>query len=68
MAATVRRTTTDTAVAKEACAAGAHQQMRWSPKGAHLMLKVRTAVTNGTLADDHVAAERWGRRPFLQAA
>jgi hypothetical protein len=27
------------------------------------MLKVRTAVANGTLAADH-AAERWGRRPF----
>ena len=47
---------------------GAHQQMRWSPSGAHLMLKVRTAVANGTLADDHVAAERWVRRPFHQAA
>jgi hypothetical protein len=25
----------------------AQQQMRWSPRGAHLMLKVRTAVVNG---------------------
>ena len=27
----------------------AQQQMRWSPRGAHLMLKVRTSVTNDTL-------------------
>jgi hypothetical protein len=27
----------------------AQQQMRWSPRGAHLMLKVRTSVVNGTL-------------------
>jgi hypothetical protein len=47
---------------------GANQQMRWSPRGAHRMLKVRTAVANGTLADDHVAAERWARRPFRPAA
>ena len=47
---------------------GAGQQMRWSPRGAHRMLKVRTAVANGTLADDHVAAERWARRPFRRAA
>ena len=26
----------------------AKQQMRWSPKGAHFMLKVRTSVMNGT--------------------
>jgi hypothetical protein len=47
---------------------GANQQMRWSPRGAHRMLKVRTAVANGTLAEDHVAAERWARRPFHRAA
>ncbi len=47
---------------------GANQQMRWSPKGAHLMLKVRTAVANGALAEDHVAAERWALRPFRRAA
>jgi hypothetical protein len=47
---------------------GADQQMRWSPRGAHRMLKVRTAVANGTLADDHAAAERWARRPFRPAA
>ena len=47
---------------------GANQQMRWSPRGAHRMLKVRTAVANGTLAEDHAAAERWARRPFRPAA
>jgi hypothetical protein len=47
---------------------GANQQMRWSPKGAHLMLKVRTEVTNGTLDRDHATAERWARRPFHIAA
>ena len=47
---------------------GVGKQMRWSPKGAHRMLKVRTAVANGTLARDHAAAERWARRPFRPAA
>ena len=47
---------------------GANQQMRWSPRGAHCMLKVRTAVANDTLAEDHAAAERWARRPFRSAA
>jgi hypothetical protein len=47
---------------------GAGQQMRWSPRGAHRMLQVRTAVANGTLARDHAAAERWARRPFRPAA
>ena len=47
---------------------GANQQMRWSPRGAHRMLQVRTAVANGTLAADHVAAEPWARRPFRPAA
>ena len=38
----------------------AQQQMRWSPRGAHLlMLKVRTSVVNGTLDRDHAIAERW---------
>ena len=46
----------------------ARQQMRGSPRGAHLMLKVRTATINGTLERDHVAAERWARRPFRHAA
>ena len=47
---------------------GANEQMRWSPRGAHLMLKVRTAVADDTLAEDHAAAERWARRPFRPAA
>jgi hypothetical protein len=46
----------------------AQQQMRWSPSGAHLMLKVRTAVVNGTFDRDHAVAERWARRPFRRAA
>ena len=46
----------------------AQQQMRWSPKGAHLMLKVRTSVVNGTLDKDHAVAERWARRPYRRAA
>jgi hypothetical protein len=46
----------------------AQQQMRWSPRGAHLMLKVRTSVANGTLDRDHAVAERWARRPFRRAA
>ncbi len=50
------------------CRMGANRQMRWSPRGAHRMLRVRTAVANGTLADDHVTAERWARRPFRPAA
>jgi hypothetical protein len=45
----------------------AQQQMRWSPRVAHLMLKVRTAVVNGTLDRDHAVAERWARRPFRRA-
>jgi hypothetical protein len=47
---------------------GANQQMRWSPRGAHLMLKVRTSLANGTFEQDHIVAERWARRPFRQAA
>jgi hypothetical protein len=46
----------------------AQQQMRWSPRGAHLMLKVRTSAMNGTLERDHAVAERWARRPFRRAA
>ena len=47
---------------------GANQQMRWSPRGAHRMLRVRTAVANGTLERDYAVAERWARRPFRRAA
>ena len=43
------------------------QQMRWSPRGAHLMLKVRTSVVNGTLDRDHAVAERW-RAPSVSAS
>ena len=40
------------------------QQMRWSPRGAHLMLKVRTAVMNRTLDRDYASAEQRASRPF----
>lgn len=46
----------------------AQQQMRWSPRGAHLMLKVRTSVVNGRLDRDHAVAERWARRSSRRAA
>ncbi len=32
------------------------QQMRWSPRGAHLLLQARTRVLNDDLADDFA---RW---------
>jgi hypothetical protein len=47
---------------------GANQQMRWSPRGAQMMLKVRTALANGTLERDYTVAERWARGPFRRAA
>lgn len=47
---------------------GASQQMRWSPRGTHLMLKVRTAAMNGTLAADVHAAEPFARPPYRRAA
>jgi hypothetical protein len=46
----------------------AQQQMRWTPRGTHLMLKVRCAVMNGTFERDHAIAERRARRPFRSAA
>src|SRR5271156_5348875 len=46
----------------------AQQQMRWTPRGAHLMLKVRCAVMNGSLQHDHAVAEGRTRRPFRRAA
>ena len=46
----------------------AQHQMRWSPRGAYLMLKVRTSIVNGTFDRDHAAAERCGHRPFRKAA
>jgi len=33
----------------------AKRQMRGSPRGAHFMLEVRTAVMNGTFERDHIA-------------
>jgi hypothetical protein len=45
----------------------AQQQMRRSQRGAHLMLRVRTSVSNGALDRDHAVAERWVRRPFRHA-
>jgi len=32
--------------------------------GAHLMLKVRTSIVNGTFERGHAVTERWARRPF----
>jgi hypothetical protein len=32
------------------------QQMRWSPRGAHLLLQIRTRVLNDDLANDF---HRW---------
>jgi hypothetical protein len=46
----------------------AQQQMRWSPRGAHLMLKVRCAVMNGTLEQDHAISEKSADRPYRRAA
>jgi hypothetical protein len=46
----------------------ASQQMRWSPRRAHLMLKVRTAVMNGTFEQDHAAAEWRAKRPYRRQA
>ena len=42
----------------------AQQYMRWTPRGAHLMLKVRCAVTNGSLQHYHAVAEGRARRRF----
>jgi len=36
---------------------GANQQMRWSPRSGHLMLKVQTSVVNETFNKDHGPAE-----------
>jgi hypothetical protein len=45
----------------------AQQQMRWTPRGAHLMLKVRCAVMNDTLEHDHALAESRACRPYRRA-
>src|SRR5689334_9870023 len=46
----------------------ASQQMRWSPCGAHLMPKVRTAVMNGTFDRDHAAAAWCAKRRYHRQA
>ena len=46
----------------------ASQQIRWSTRGAHLMLKVRTAVVNGRFDRGHACAEWRTRRPFRRVA
>jgi hypothetical protein len=38
----------------------------WSPRGAHLMLKVRCAAMNGALEYDHAVAQAC--RPYRRAA
>jgi hypothetical protein len=43
---------------------GARQQMRWSPRGAHLMLQVRTAIVNGTFSRRSVNAQSHRRMTF----
>jgi hypothetical protein len=35
----------------------AQQQMRWTQCGAHLMLKVRCSVLNGSFERDHTVAD-----------
>ena len=45
----------------------AKQQMRWSPRGAHFMLKVRTAVMNGTFERDHITLGQSTRPPKRRA-
>ena len=45
----------------------ARQHMRWSPRGAHLMLKARTSIVNGTFDRDRAVGERWARRPYRRA-
>jgi hypothetical protein len=47
---------------------GANQQMRWSPRSAHRMLKARTTAAYGTLDEGDVTVEPWARRPLRLAA
>jgi hypothetical protein len=42
--------------------------MRWSPRGAHLLLKVQTFVMNDTFEQDCAAAEWRAKRPYRRAA
>jgi len=44
------------------------QKMRWTPPGAHLMLKVRCTVMNDTLERDHATADTSAHRPYRRAA
>jgi len=46
----------------------AQQQMQRTPRGAHLMLKVRCAVMNGTFEYDHAVAEGRACRLFRRVA
>ena len=46
----------------------AKQQMRWSPRGAHFMLKVRTSIMNGTFEQDHIALAQSTRGQQRRAA
>ena len=46
----------------------AKQQMRWSPRGAHFMLKVRTSVMNGTFEQDYFALAQLKRVQQCRAA
>jgi hypothetical protein len=46
----------------------ASRQMRWSPRGAHLLRKVRTSVMNETFEQDCAAAESRAKRPYRRAA
>jgi len=46
----------------------AKQQMRWSSRGAHFMLKVRTSVMNGTFEQDHIALAQSTRGQQRRAA
>jgi len=46
----------------------AKQQMRWSPRGAHFMLKVRSSVMNGTFEQDHIDLAQSARCQQRRAA
>jgi hypothetical protein len=46
----------------------AKQQKRWSPRGAHFMLKVQTSVMNGTFEQDLIALAQSTRGQQRRAA
>ena len=46
----------------------AKQQKRWSPRGAHFMLKVQTSVMNGTFERDQIDVAQSTRGPRRRAA